>query len=239
MPIIAVKLRNVIITVTVAAALIALAAVVGATSASGIWMGRTPRRQAVYSAQSEDRRAALTFDICGTASDAGAVLEVLKRFDTPATFFVTGLWAERNQDGLRSLSDAGMEIGTHGNTHIDMSRLSSNIIGLELETSARAISGVTGAQVELFRPPGGRYSNSLIRTAASLGFLTLMGDVAAAASENSSEQIAVNVLSNIQKGSIIILRLDSAAAAASLPLIIEGARNMGFELTTAGRLINT
>ena len=234
--IIAVKMRNVVLCTAGAALLVALTVGVGITSAAGIWAGRPPRRLPVYSVQTDERLAALTFDVCGPRGDIGRITEILQESGTPATFFVTGFWAEGNSETLRGLSQAGHEIGTHGNTHINMARLSSGIIGLELEVSARAISGVTGVRPELFRPPDGGYSDNLITVAEQLGFMTLMGDIDAGAAGGSPEQIAVNVLSRIGKGSIIILKSDSAAAVASLPLIIEGARNMGFGFVSAGKL---
>lgn len=81
------------------------------------------------------------------------ILELLKRHDIKATFFVPGYSAHRYPDVVRAIADAGHEIGHHSYFH-------ENTIGMDEKTEAamidlglRALRDVAGVRPDGYRAP--------------------------------------------------------------------------------------
>jgi len=240
MKFITVKMRTIILVIAALIVAATLLVLVGATRAAGLWTtGQPNRMQATYNVPAEERRViALTFDAAGDSHNVGRIIETLKEFDVTATVFVSGIWAERHTDELVAANQAGIEIGTLGNAHVNMARLSSNIVGLELETSVRTIGGITGEEVALFRPPFGAYNDNLLTAAQEANLIPVMGNINLTESQNQTPyQIASLALTGLTAGSIIILDSNCENAVNALPAMIAGSKGAGFEFVTVGELL--
>ena len=93
-------------------------------------------------------KVALTFDDGPDAVFTPQVLEILKREQVLATFFVSGICAERNPDLLERIIEDGHEIGLHGYDHTP-----SDIAGQMMRCAA--ILEKVGGTPRLCRLPGG------------------------------------------------------------------------------------
>ncbi|WP_419807559.1 glycosyltransferase [Sphingomonas sp.] len=96
---------------------------------------------------------ALTFDDGPDPTWTPRVLDVLKAFHVPATFFVigeNGLTERRLL--LRELAE-GHEVGSHTYTHPNLARAGESETRLELNATQRLFQAFTGHSLRLFRPP--------------------------------------------------------------------------------------
>ncbi|MFI9771558.1 polysaccharide deacetylase family protein [Streptomyces sp. NPDC052415] len=100
-----------------------------------------------------DRRLVLTFDDGPDPEWTPKVLDVLKKYDAHAVFFVTGTMASRHPDLVRRMVEEGHEVGLHTFNHPDLSYQSKKRIDWELSQNQLAISGAAGIRTSLFRPP--------------------------------------------------------------------------------------
>lgn len=225
----------------IALSLVLVAATVATyfTGAHVIVAGKTTRRLPIYCVQTDEKKVALSFDASWGADKTEAILACLDSYDIRANFFTVGFWAEKHPELLKKLSDSGrMEIGTHSNTHPHMSKLSESEIKLELESSCRIISEITGKAPELFRAPFGEYTNSVIETAESLGLYTIQWDVDTLDWKGlSAGEMSARVMKKVQPGSIVLMHNDGEHTVEALPLIIEGLKNKGYSFVTVGELI--
>jgi hypothetical protein len=101
------------------------------------------------------------------------VLDQLKRHDLTITFFVVGQDAvlEKNQRVLKSLADAGHEIGNHSFKHEPWLHLySDEEIETELRSAQEAIEQVTGYRPTGFRGPGFSCSLATLTTLKRMGY---------------------------------------------------------------------
>lgn len=104
---------------------------------------------------SRDRRAvALTFDD-GPSEGTPQILDILARYNLPATFFQCGANVERLPEVARAVAEAGQEIGNHSYSHPLLCFHSPRFIERELRRAQEAIEGTTGARPAWFRPPFG------------------------------------------------------------------------------------
>ena len=119
------------------------------------------------------RRVVLTFDD-GYADSYTVVFPLLRRYGFVGTFFVVtssvGTKDHLTVAQIRKMAQAGMEIESHGQHHLDFTQFSLPTARTELSRSREIISGWTGRPVNFFAYPAGRYSPALERLLGSLGY---------------------------------------------------------------------
>ncbi|MFW5867056.1 MAG: polysaccharide deacetylase family protein [Armatimonadota bacterium] len=130
-----------------------------------------PSREIV--ALSAPGAVALTFDDGPHPVMTPWILDLLDRYDCRATFFLVGKQAVMYPDLVQEIVDRGHEIGSHSQTHVNLSRLDRLGVEQELVRSRGSIRQACGRVVTLFRPPGGNYNDEVRRAAAATGFTTV------------------------------------------------------------------
>ena len=240
MPFYVVKSRTLKICLIVIIVSILLAVSVDGVSAAQVYFGYPNRKVPIYSVQTEEKRVAISFDAAWGADKTQGIIDILNEYNVRATFFLVGFWTDKYGDMVKAIDDNGMEIGTHSNTHPDMTTLSAESIRSELQTSMDLIKNITGKEVKLFRPPYGAYNNTLIDTASSLGLTTIQWDVDTLDWKGlTGEQICSRVLKNVKNGSIILCHNNSDHILEALPLMLDRLQKQGYTICAIGDLIYT
>ncbi|WP_328976739.1 glycosyltransferase [Streptomyces canus] len=108
-----------------------------------------------------DRRLVLTFDDGPDPTWTPKVLDVLKKHDAHAVFFVTGTMASRYPDLVKRIVDEGHEVGLHTFNHPDLSFQSKKRIDWELSQNQLALAGAAGIRTSLFRPPYSSFADAM------------------------------------------------------------------------------
>lgn len=205
MPFYVIKSRTLKICLVLIIVSILLAVSIDGVSAAQVYFGYPNRKVPVYYVQTDEKRVAISFDAAWGADKTQGILDILEDFNVRATFFLVGFWTDKYGDMVEIIDQSGMEIGTHSNTHPDMTKLSAESIKNELEASINLIKDITGKEVKLFRAPYGAYNNTLLDTAASLGLETIQWDVDTLDWKGlSGEEICSRVLKLVKNGSIIL-----------------------------------
>lgn len=200
--------------------------------------GTAPRKIPIYSVETQENKIAISFDAAWGADKTDELIDILNEHQIKATFFLVGFWAEKHSDKVKALDENGFEIGTHSNTHPDMTSLTRTKMQLELQTSINILSNITGKKPKVFRPPFGAYNNALIETAESLGLKTIQWNVDSLDwKDYSAQQIAQRVINKTQNGSIILMHNNGQNTPKALRLIILGLKNKGFEFVCVSELI--
>ncbi|MCR4435921.1 MAG: polysaccharide deacetylase family protein [Clostridiales bacterium] len=137
----------------------------------------TERDLPIYCVDRSDKKVAITFDCAWGAEDIPHILDVLKRENVKATFFIVGQWAEKNPDAVKSIAGQGHDIGNHSYSHLRMGALDSKKIIQEISLSGKKLSEISGKNIELFRAPYGDYNNNVVGLARNLGYFTIQWDV--------------------------------------------------------------
>jgi len=108
-------------------------------------------------------------DTVGLKRGLPAVLSVLKKFDVPTTFFVSGSIVAGNADLLKPITGAGHEIASHGFVH-DYTGLTDEELADDVRKSKEVIKKELGASVSGFRAPQFRIHENLFTTLSREGF---------------------------------------------------------------------
>ncbi|WP_367668925.1 polysaccharide deacetylase family protein [Streptomyces sp. DT2A-34] len=100
-----------------------------------------------------DKTIALTFDDGPNPTWTPQVLEILKKYDVPATFFVVGSMVSRYPEIVDDMVAQGNEVGIHTFTHVDLSYQSDARVNREMQQTQLALAGAAGLTTTLFRAP--------------------------------------------------------------------------------------
>lgn len=240
MPFYVVKSRTLKICLVVIIVSILLAVSIDGVSASQVYFGYPNRRVPVYSVQTEEKQVAISFDAAWGADKTQGIIDILNDFNVKATFFLVGFWTDKYSDEVKAIDANGMEIGTHSNTHPDMTTLSAESMKSELESSIKLVKDITGKEVKLFRAPYGAYNNTLLDTATNMGLTTIQWDVDTLDWKGlSGEEICTRVLKYVKNGSIILCHNNSDHILEALPLVLDRLQKQGYKVGSVGELVYT
>lgn len=208
------------------------------TSAQTVFFGYAQRKVPIYSVSTSEKKVALTFDAAWGADKTSKIVEILKENNVGGTFFLVGFWSEKYADKIKEIDEAGLDIGTHSNTHPKMSTLSSSQMESELEISSNLITNVTGKKVRFFRPPYGDYNDELIVTADKLGLQTIQWSVDSLDWKGlSCDQMMTRIKAGVHNGAIILFHNNSDHIVESLPHIINYLRSEGYSMVKLSDLV--
>lgn len=200
----------------------------------------------------EEKVIALTFDACGSRNGNGydsALINFLKKEKIPATLFISGQWIDANYNNFVNLAkDTLFEIENHGLRHKPCSIKGEEAYGIEgtkdigdvfdeIEANARKIQMITGLRPCFYRSATAFSDEACTRIARRLGFSIVNYNVLSCdAIPNASVQtIQLNVLNNLQKGSIVLMHMNHPEwnTCKALKIIVPALRKQGY---TFGKL---
>lgn len=187
----------------------------------------------------ETKSAALTFDGDTTSGDVREILTVLDEYRVKASFFVTGEWAENNQNLLKQIVAAGHDLGNHGYRHINMKDLTEAEKSQEIQALHKLVKEVTGQEMSLFRPPYGAYDEAVLTNAQANGYRPVCWAVDSMDwKDYQAESIAVTVRDGISlnNGSIVRFHVDGKNTVAALRMLIPRLQEEGWELLSVSQL---
>ena len=102
----------------------------------------------------KDKEVALTFDDGPDPVYTPKILDILKRENAPATFFLIGLQTQKFPGLARRIYDEGHGIGNHTFTHPDISDVSQWYMKrVELQLTEKLFASTLGVKPLYFRPP--------------------------------------------------------------------------------------
>ena len=176
----------------------------------------------------------LTFDAGYENGCAGQILDVLKKEQVPAAFFLVGNYFKTQPELVRRMVEEGHIVGNHTTTHPDMSKISDlSDFRKELEQTENLYREVTGSEMpKFYRPPQGKFSISNLQQAQMLGYTTVFWSLAYADWDNTKQptkEFALEKLnSRIHDGAIVLLHLTSKTNAEILEELIKGWKEQGY-----------
>jgi peptidoglycan/xylan/chitin deacetylase (PgdA/CDA1 family) len=182
--------------------------------------------------------AAITVDCENSAGNTSRILDVLEQKGAKATCFLLANVAA-HPDVLVRMANDGLEMGNHGATHAQFTKISAAQVERELATTEAEVENATGLTTKpYFRFPYGETNAGLVRQVNSLGYLSMYWSVDPQEwrSTNSLAYVINNVLTTTGPGSIVLLH-DDAKSIAALPSIIDGLRARGLTLVTLSDLL--
>jgi peptidoglycan/xylan/chitin deacetylase (PgdA/CDA1 family) len=186
----------------------------------------------------EGKRISLTFDDGPAEHFTAQVLDILREYQVPATFFVCGKNVEAHPDLLRRMVAEGHEVGNHTYSHLFVYFRSRRRIAQEIDRTQTIIEKVTGFRPNIFRPPYGARWFGLVPTLLERGMHLILWSATGYDWVKDVQGITEAALRELKPGAVILLHdgretrpaaeIDRSRTVMALPAIIAGARQQGY-----------
>lgn len=175
------------------------------------------------------KRIALTFDD-GPTPNSTNVLDILKRHNVPATFFLVGQRVAEHPELAQRMLAEGHSIGNHTQAHGHLINFKGTQ-GMMDEITAcnQAIEHHLGMRTTMFRAPHGVLTLHLSRALRRLNMRSIGWNVRSFDTSAKDDDLLLRrITSQLRDRAIVLLHDDCDITARILPKLIEGARARGY-----------
>ncbi len=197
-----------------------------------------------YIGNPQEKVLYLTFDAGYENGCTEQILDVLKKHEVPAAFFLVGNYMEKNADLVRRMVQEGHIVGNHTMHHPDMSKISDfSAFQKELEDLEKLYTDITGQQMpKFYRPPQGTYSEENLRMAHKLGYKTVFWSLAYVDWNNDSqptrEQAFDTLLPRTHNGAVVLLHSTSRTNGEILDELLTNWEAEGYRFESINKLFS-
>lgn len=196
----------------------------------------------LYIAPADQMDLYLTFDCGYENGNTPLILDVLKKYDVPAIFFVTGHFMEQNPELVQRMVDDGHIIGNHTYHHPDLTKVSKEKFNEELTLIENKYTEITGKEmVRFLRPPEGHFNQQVLDWSKERGYYNLFWSLAYMdwhVDQQRGWQYAYDqILARIHPGAIILMHSISKDNAECLDRLIPKLREEGYEFRSVQYLL--
>ena len=184
----------------------------------------------------------MTFDAGYENGCTEKILNILKKHNVRAAFFLVGNYMERNADLVRRMVEEGHIVGNHTMHHYDMSKLEDKAAFEKELTDLEALfRETTGKELpKYYRPPQGTYSQKNLQLAKGLGYKTVFWSLAYVDWNNDAQptpqQAFDKLLPRTHDGAVVLLHSTSQTNAQILDELLTRWSDQGYVFETVDKL---
>jgi peptidoglycan-N-acetylglucosamine deacetylase len=197
-----------------------------------------------------EHQIALTFDDGPDPEWTPQILDILKKANAKAAFFLVGVNAEKYPGIVRRIVNEGHEIGNHTYYHPNLALAWPEHVRLELNATQLLIETITGRATTLFRPPyaadtqPSQMSELMpLQIAQELSYLVVLENIDPQDwAKPGADIILQRVKQQRRDGSIILLHDaggDRSQTVAALPKILDWLHTRGDTIVPLSTLLGT
>ncbi|HEY9690098.1 MAG TPA: polysaccharide deacetylase family protein [Coleofasciculaceae cyanobacterium] len=201
------------------------------------FVGKLVRDQPLASGE---KVVALTFDDGPAPIYTEQVLEILKRENVKATFFMVGKMVQAFPAIGQRVASEGHVLANHSWSH-RYHRFAPAAAASEINQTTNIIQAKTGQTVRLYRPPGGVLNNGMDTYAQSQGYASIMWGTDTGDWRRPPAATIVNrVMNTIHPGDIVLMHDgggDRHNTVAALPIMISQLKAKGYRFVTIPELL--
>ena len=197
---------------------------------------------AYYAAQTAEKVLYLTFDAGYENGNTPVILDALKKHQAPAAFFLVGNYLETSPDLVKRMVEEGHTVGNHTYHHPDMSQIADlDSFRKELTAVEEKYKEITREEMKkYYRPPQGKFSESNLEQARTLGYQTIFWSLAYVDwytdKQPSPQEAYDKLLPRIHPGAIVLLHSTSQTNADILDELLTKWEDMGYTFGTLDEL---
>lgn len=198
---------------------------------------------AYYIGNTSEKNIYLTFDAGYENGYTSNILDVLKKHNVKATFFLVGNFIQTSPDLVKRMTQEGHTVGNHTMTHPDMSSISDEAsFKKELSELEKLYQETTGKEMmKIYRPPQGKFSEENLKMAQSMGYSTIFWSLAYVDWYNDNqptkEQAFDKLVPRIHNGAVVLLHSTSKTNSEILDELLTKWEDMGYTIKPVGELI--
>ncbi|MDR1616738.1 MAG: polysaccharide deacetylase family protein [Syntrophomonadaceae bacterium] len=194
-------------------------------------------KKPIYQGNSGQKAVAINVNVDWGEEFIPAMLEEFKKQNTEVTFFVTGVWAEKNSDLLKIMKQAGHSIQNHGYKHVHCNILPKEKVKEQITKAAAVIESITGDKTSFFAAPYGEQNNVITEAAAEINYDLVMWSIDTIDWQKPVPSIILKRVSGQLHNDAIILMHPTESTVKSLPELLPAITEQGYKILPLHQLI--
>lgn len=176
----------------------------------------------IYNGNRGSNKVSLMINVYWGTEYIRDMLNILDTYNVKCTFFIGGMWAEKEQEMLVEIYNRGHEIGNHGYFHKDQEYLDYTQNLEEIEVTHKLVSSIlNGYEMNLFAPPSGSFNKSTLEASKSLGYSTIMWSKDTIDWRDKDANLIFSRATDKVTGGELILAHPTEMTLKALPMILE------------------
>jgi len=199
----------------------------------------------IYRKGPNTMKVALTFDDGPDPVYTPQVLDVLKKYNVKATFFLVGERVEKNPSIVKRIYEEGHTIANHSWDHANLNTLNEYELEQDMADTDNSIKKIISKRPKLMRPPYGAANTSTLEQLNNMGYKVIHWSVDTLDwKAKTKEEVLARTLPDIHEGAIILFHSAGGKGQSlmptinALPTIIETLQEKGIEMVTVDDLLS-
>lgn len=188
----------------------------------------------------KEKKIALSFDDGPHSEITPIVLNILRKHNIKAGFFLIGNMVEQNIPLLNQILEEGHMVGNHSFSHKNAyGFFSRRRVLKDLQKTEALIYHTSGKRIRLFRPPFGVSNPNIAWAARKLGYTVVGWSIRSLDTMGKSKDKIINrVTRRLKPGSLILFHDTHADIIPILEAVIKNAAEKGYEFASPDLLLN-
>jgi len=206
------------------------------------------RRGTIYREDISEKVVALTFDDGPSPQWTPKILDVLKKENVKATFFLLGKHVKQYSDIARRVAQEGHEIENHSYSHHVLLYYKPDELENEIKSCEKIIKDVTGQTTHYFRPPKAWVTALEKKKIEEMGYGVVLWSLNCKDWVTFDDKYIVRyLLQHVQSGDIILFHDaggffgteggDRHETVKTIPRLVEKLKNKGYRFVTISELL--
>lgn len=193
----------------------------------------------IYCGDKNSNNVTLMINVYWGTEYLDKMLTTLKKLDVQTTFFVGGIWAQKENGMLNRIKEDGHEIANHGYFHKNHDKISAERNREEISMTEQVIEKTCGVKTKLFMPPSGAFNQTTLKVASELGYKTIMWSKDTIDWRDKNPTLIYNRATQNITGGDLILMHPTLATSEVLEDIIVSLKRGGWNLVTVSKNLET
>ncbi|MFZ3091424.1 MAG: polysaccharide deacetylase family protein [Nitrospirota bacterium] len=191
------------------------------------------------------KEIALTFDDGPHEPYTTQILDILKKYNIKATFFLVGKNIEKHPEIVKQIWEEGHAIGNHTYNHRRFFYTLFPAIREDILKCQGLIKNITGINTSLFRQPLGMRNPSIVKMVEDLNMHMIGWTLRTYdGTDQNPQRIVKRALNRITNGAILVMhdgcdkgRCAKSGTVAALPIILDALTKDGYKFVTVSELL--
>jgi len=221
---------------------IIIIAVLGLLFLTTLYTGTAPafseKNPAVYFGNRNSSNVCFMFNVYSGGEFIEPIMQTFSDLGFSTTFFVGGIWAEKNMALVEKMHSLGFEVANHGYLHRDADKLSVERNREEILITERLLAQVIGANpVKLFAPPSGAIGNNMFAACKALDYKVIMWSRDTIDWRDHDSRLILSRATKSLAGGDLVLMHPTKSTLDALEQVLEYTKGLGLRAATVSQTL--
>ncbi len=194
-------------------------------------------KEPIYQGNTGQKLVAIDVNVDWGEEYIPAMLEEFEKHEAKVTFFVTGVWAEKNPDMIKKIDKAGHSVQNHGYKHLHFNSLAESEAINQIKKAEEIIYKIIEKRSKFFASPYGEQNRQIMQAVSSIDYDLIMWSIDTIDWQRPDPGTIVKRVTNKLHNDAIILMHPTEPTVQALPELLATIKADGYKMVTIDQLI--